>query len=181
MSDPSAVLVVDDDPDVLQAARLALGSPTLHVETASSPEHLQEVVASQALEMILLDMNFAPGRNSGAEGLETLRRIQGLDPTLAVVLMTAYAGVALAVESLKKGAVDFVMKPWRNDALVAAVSAAREITCKRRLTESVVLDVLERQTIERALRQHQGNMSATAAALGLSRAALYRRKAKYGL
>lgn len=181
MNELSAVLVVDDDPDVLQAARLALSSLSLHVETANSPQQLQDVLASQPLEMILLDMNFAPGRNSGREGLEALRQIQTLDPTLAVVLMTAYAGVALAVESLKKGAVDFVMKPWGNDALVSAVGAARDITRQRRLSESVALDEVERQTIERALRLHHGNVSATAAALRVSRAALYRRKAKYEL
>src|SRR5580693_6169790 len=135
MNEMSAVLVVDDDPDVLQAARLALGSSALHVETASSPECLEQALVSHPLDMVLLDMNFAVGRNSGAEGLAALRRIQDLDPTLAVVLMTAYAGVALAVESLKKGAVDFVMKPWRNEALVTAVSTARDITRQRRVRE----------------------------------------------
>jgi DNA-binding NtrC family response regulator len=181
MNQCAAVLVVDDDPDVLHAARLALSDATTHVETISSPHGLEEVLVSASLDAVLLDMNFGLGRNTGAEGLEALHRIQRIDPTLAVVMMTAYAGVALAVESLKTGAVDFVMKPWRNEALVACVSAARALTQRRRDAERLELDEVQRQTIERALLRHQGNISLAAASLGLSRAALYRRKAKYDL
>jgi DNA-binding NtrC family response regulator len=181
MNQPGAVLVVDDDPDVLQAARFALAGIATRVETLSSPQSLDEILSSQSLDAVLLDMNFTLQRNTGAEGLDTLLRIQRADPTLAVVMMTAYAGVALAVESLKKGAVDFVMKPWRNDSLKACVSAAWEITGARRAAEGLQLDVVERLTIERALQRHQGNISSAATSLGLSRAALYRRKAKYDL
>jgi two-component system response regulator RegA len=74
-----------------------------------------------------------------------------------------------------------VMKPWRNDRLIEAVEAAAETTRRRRVEESLTLDKIERQTIERVLLRHQGNISMAAEALGLSRAALYRRKARYGL
>jgi DNA-binding NtrC family response regulator len=89
--------------------------------------------------------------------------------------------VTLAVESLKQGAVDFVLKPWHNEKLVAAVTAAVAITRNRRSAETLQLDALERNAIERALARHEGNISSAAAALGLSRAALYRRMAKHGL
>jgi ActR/RegA family two-component response regulator len=95
--------------------------------------------------------------------------------------MTAYGGVALAVEALKRGATDFVLKPWRNDKLVATVMAAAAATRRRRATETLNLDTLERGAIERALLQHGGNISLAAAALGLSRPALYRRLSKHGL
>jgi DNA-binding NtrC family response regulator len=82
---------------------------------------------------------------------------------------------------LKKGAVDFVLKPWRNDKLVASVQAAARITQARREADNQPLDALERAAIERALTRHDRNISSAAAALGLSRAALYRRMEKYGL
>jgi DNA-binding NtrC family response regulator len=95
--------------------------------------------------------------------------------------MTAYGGVSLAVEALKRGAVDFVLKPWRNDRLVEIVLSAVKKTGERREAENVDLETLEKSAIERALHRHDGNISLAAAALGLSRAALYRRLSKHGL
>jgi two-component system, response regulator RegA len=151
------------------------------VETIESTDALEEALRSSRFEVVLLDMNFVAGERSGAAGLGALAQIGSIDPTLAVVLMTAYGGVALAVEALKKGAVDFVLKPWRNDKLIAAVNTAAQITRSRRAAESMQLDALEKGAIERALQRAQGNISSAAAALGLSRAALYRRMAKHGL
>jgi two-component system, response regulator RegA len=176
-----AVLVVEDDPDVVQAVRLALFAKGARLHSLDSMQDVEACLESTSLDAVLLDMNLAIGLRDGSDGLEGLRRIQASDPTLAVVLMTAYAGVSLAVESLKRGAADFVMKPWRNDRLVEAVSAAAEITYRRRADENRTLDNIEQQAIERALSRHQGNISVAADALGLSRAALYRRKARYGL
>jgi two-component system response regulator RegA len=89
--------------------------------------------------------------------------------------------VALAVEALKRGAVDFILKPWANDKLIAAVAAAATITWMRRRAETPALDTLECNAIERTLARHGGNISLAAASLGLSRPALYRRMVKYGL
>src|SRR5512141_2679863 len=102
----SAVLILDDDPDVLKAARLAIAPAADHVETLVSPHDLEAVLAARSYEAVLIDMNFVLGDHSGREGLDALGRIQAADPTLAVVLMTAYGGVSLAVEALKRGAVD---------------------------------------------------------------------------
>jgi len=181
MTESTAVLVVEDDPDVRRSARIALAVVAAQVEAIESTEALEEALRSCRFEVVLLDMNFVAGERSGSAGLSALAQIGSIDPTLAVVLMTAYGGVALAVEALKKGAVDFVLKPWRNDKLVAAVKAAAEITRARRAAESMQLDALEKGAIERALQRAQGNISSAAAALGLSRAALYRRMAKHGL
>jgi len=181
MSDGPAVLIVDDDADVRRSARIALTPHAGHIELLESANGLEERLASNAFDVVLLDMNFVSGERSGTAGLSALARVRAFDPTLAVVLMTAYGGVSLAVESLKQGAVDFVLKPWANEKLVAAVVAAAAITQSRRKAETLQLDALERNAIERALARHDGNISSAASALGLSRAALYRRMSKYGL
>ena len=118
------VLVVDDNSDVLTAARLALAPHFKKVETLDTPAHLPRVLCNVLPHAVLLDMNFAPGARTGREGLDWLPEILGARPTTSVVLMTAFGGVALAVEALKNGAVDFVLKPWQNDNLVATLSAA---------------------------------------------------------
>jgi DNA-binding NtrC family response regulator len=181
MNSGGAVLVIEDDADVLRAARLALAPHVGLVETATSPQGLEILFAAHTFDAVLLDMNFAAGQRYGREGLDALAQIRGFDPGLAVVLMTAYGGVQLAVEALKCGATDFILKPWRNDSLIAAVTAAIEVTCSRRKGDTLHLDVIERRAIERALAHHAGNVSQAATALGLTRPALYRRMAKYGL
>jgi DNA-binding NtrC family response regulator len=177
---PSAFLIVDDDPDVLKAAAAVLQRDAQRVDLAESPTDLAK--QAHLYDAVLLDMNFAAGARDGAEGLDTLSRLQAADPALSVVLMTTYGGVALAVEALKRGAADFILKPWRNDALVQAMQAAAELTAQRRASGAALnLDELERRAIERALAVYDGNVSHAAAALGLTRPALYRRMERHGL
>src|SRR5580698_9872662 len=107
--EPPALLVIDDDADVLKAAAVLL-SPGARVQTAQAPDAVFETVAAGGFDAVLLDMNFAPGERSGAVGLDWLARFTEADPSLAIVLMTTYGGVALAVEALKRGAMDFVLK-----------------------------------------------------------------------
>ena len=174
-----AVLIVDDKPDVHQAIRLALEGHVRRVDSLSAPDEVAARLGTTPYDCVLLDMNFAAGERSGREGLDTLARIKAVDPAVAVVLMTAFGAVTLAVESLKQGADDFLLKPWRNDALVAAVRSAAART--RGARQGTTLDGLERSAIDRALAFHKGNVARTAASLGLSRGALYRRMAKHGL
>jgi two-component system, response regulator RegA len=181
MEASGGILVIEDDADVARSARLALSPQFARIELATSPLDLEERLATSAIDAVLLDMNFVSAEHGGGAGLNALARIQTVDSTLAVVLMTAYGGVALAVESLKRGAVDFILKPWSNDKLIAAVTAARAITQARRDNETIQLNALERGAIERALNRHAGNVSLAAADLGLSRPALYRRMSKHGL
>lgn len=118
------ILIVDDNPDVLTAARLALTPHFEKVQTMETPSKFVNLVGGFSPHAVLLDMNFAPGARSGREGLDWLPLILAAHPGISVVLMTAFGGVALAVEALKNGAVDFVLKPWQNDKLVATLRAA---------------------------------------------------------
>jgi DNA-binding NtrC family response regulator len=177
----AAILIVEDDADVQRAARIALAGHCKVIEVLDGPDQLAGRLETTGFDVVLLDMNFVAGERRGAAGLDALARLRELDSSLAVVLMTAYGGVSLAVEALKRGATDFVLKPWRNDKLVTTVSAAAAITRRRRVAETLNLDSLERSAIERALLQHGGNISLAAAALGISRPALYRRMSKHGL
>jgi DNA-binding NtrC family response regulator len=172
-------LVVDDDPDVLKAAAMALADRSVAVATHVTPEGL--AARSAEWDAVLLDMNFAAGARSGREGFDTLLAFQAAEPELSVVLMTTYGGVSVAVEALKRGAVDFVLKPWRNETLVEAMRAAATLTAQRRAGAALNLDLLERRTIERALALYDGNVSRAAQALGLTRPALYRRMERHGL
>jgi len=118
------LVVVDDNSDVLTAARLALTPHFAKVVTFQHPDQLSGALNTLMPDAILLDMNFAPGERTGREGLNWLGRLRQSAPGASVVLMTAFGGVSLAVEALKNGAVDFVLKPWQNDKLVATMSAA---------------------------------------------------------
>lgn len=175
----AAILVIDDKPDVHQAIRLALQPYVGRVESAASPDALADAMASGPFDCVLLDMNFEAGERSGRQGMAALEAIRAADAAVSVVLMTAYGAVSVAVEALKAGAHDFLLKPWRNDALVAAVRSAAERTRAERKGTS--LDSLERAAIRRALDRHGGNIARAAATLGLSRPALYRRIARHGL
>ena len=181
MIDDAAILIVEDDADVQRAARIALAGSCKLIEVLETPVALPGRLEAVSFDVVLLDMNFVAGDRSGATGMDALARLQELDVSLAVVLMTAYGGVSLAVEALKHGATDFVLKPWRNDKLITTVLAAAAATRHRRTAETLNLDRLERDAIERALLHHGGNISLAAAALGLSRPALYRRMSKHGL
>jgi DNA-binding NtrC family response regulator len=181
MDAKTAVLVIDDDADVRYAARIALADAERTIQLESSPAQLETLLAANTFHVVLLDMNFLPGERNGAPGLDALARIQLADPQLAVVLMTAYGSLTLAVDALKRGAVDFLLKPWRNDKIIAAVAAAAQITRTRRTEAGLDLESIERRAIEQALERCQHNVSLAAAALGLSRPALYRRMSKYGL
>ena len=117
------ILILDDDPDVALAARLALrklGPVAVRHAPAELPAALDEV----APDVLLLDMNFTPGACDGAAGLALLAQVLARRDAPAVIVMTAYAEVELAVQALKAGAVDFITKPWTNEKLVASVQAA---------------------------------------------------------
>ncbi|MCE4555665.1 sigma-54-dependent transcriptional regulator [Roseateles cellulosilyticus] len=120
------ILILDDDPDVALAARLALRR-LASIAVRQAPGELAAVLDEMQPDVLLLDMNFSPGASDGAQGLALLREVvarQGQAVAPAVVVMTAYAEVELAVQALKSGAVDFITKPWTNERLVACVQAA---------------------------------------------------------
>lgn len=125
------ILVVDDDVDILTAARLLLKRHFSVVTTASRPEQLPALLAEASFDVVLLDMNFGIGERSGREGLAWLTRVRELEPETVVILITAYSAVETAVEAMRRGATDFVIKPWQNEKLVATVHAAVELRRSR--------------------------------------------------
>ena len=118
------ILIIDDDPDVLMAAKLLLKRHFGHVDIEKNPERIPFLITNGQYDAILLDMNFQRDLSSGREGFFWLDRILDIDPSTAVVLITAYGDVELAVRAMKVGAKDFVLKPWQNDKLLATVEAA---------------------------------------------------------
>ncbi len=127
MSAAATVLVVDDDADVLTAARLLLRQHAFEVLTAADPAEIPVLMASEAIDVFLVDMNFAIGRNTGEEGMRWLGEILERDPDAVVVLMTAFGDLNMAVRAMREGAADFVLKPWQNDKLVATLSVAADL------------------------------------------------------
>ncbi len=125
-------VVVDDDPDIGLAARLALRGLFTEVQVLSAPDGLAEIVAGRAPDVLLLDLNFARGATDAREGFEWLGRVVAADPELAVVIITAHGGIQIAVEAIKRGATDFVSKPWANERLAATVRSAAALTGSRR-------------------------------------------------
>lgn len=117
------LLILDDDPDVALAARLALRKLG-PVAVRHAPHELAAALDELAPQVLLLDMNFTPGASDGAVGLALLREVLARPRAPAVIVMTAYAEVELAVQALKAGATDFITKPWANERLVASVQAA---------------------------------------------------------
>ncbi|HYE59290.1 MAG TPA: sigma-54 dependent transcriptional regulator, partial [Rhodothermales bacterium] len=123
----SRLLVIDDNEDVLTALRLLFERRGAAVHTATSPAAVPALFREGRFDAVLLDMNFARDASSGQEGLLWLERILSLDPAAAVVLITAYSDVEVAVEAMKRGAVDFVSKPWQNEKMLATVAAAVQL------------------------------------------------------
>lgn len=121
------ILIVDDDQDVLLAARLFLKQHTNRVETENNPERIPTLLQNDTYDVILLDMNFAKDATSGTEGFHWLKCILDIDPAAVVILITAYGGVETAVQAIKEGATDFVLKPWQNEKLLATLSAAARL------------------------------------------------------
>jgi DNA-binding NtrC family response regulator len=118
---PHRILVADDQPDVLEALRLLLKAEGYQIETAKSPAAVLKAVEARDFSLAIIDLNYARDTTSGQEGLELLAKLQALDAGLPVVVMTAWASVEVAVEAMRRGAKDFVTKPWENPRLLAIV------------------------------------------------------------
>jgi phosphoserine phosphatase RsbU/P len=116
------VLIADDQPDVLDALRLLLKTEGCEIESAGSPEGILEALGRRQFDVLLMDMNYARDTTSGQEGLDLVARIQALDSSLPIVVMTAWSTVNLAVESMRRGVRDFVQKPWENQHVLDTLS-----------------------------------------------------------
>ncbi|MGZ3850182.1 MAG: sigma-54-dependent transcriptional regulator [Flavisolibacter sp.] len=121
----ASILVIDDDVDVLTAVRLLLRPEVKEIVTEKNPEQLRSILARQDFDVILLDMNFNSSINTGNEGIFWLKKIkEEFHSGAAVIMITAYGDIDLAIRSLKEGAFDFVVKPWHNERLIATIREA---------------------------------------------------------
>ena len=184
------ILLLDDDPDVGLAAQLLLGRRVAPVTCLRRPAELAGALDRLRPALLLLDLNFGPGRTGGAQGLQLLAEVRARPAPPVVVVMTAYTDIEMAVQALKRGAFDFITKPWDNVRLVAtcrealqrALPAAEREAAPAAVAEPArSLAAQERAAVLAAMAEAEGNLSAAARRLGLSRAALYRRLDKHGL
>ncbi|GGZ45023.1 response regulator transcription factor [Asticcacaulis endophyticus] len=183
-SDPLIALFLDDDADILSSAELILTRQGFTFLGAQTLDEARALLSTNAIDALLLDLNFRRGDTSGEAGLDFLRECLVRTPDLAVVIVTGHSGMSIAIQAMRMGAQDFVVKPWNNDRFLASIRAA--IDTPRRVPtntppKDLNLERSERDLIQAALGRHQFNISAAAKDLGLTRAALYRRMEKHGL
>ncbi len=117
----ASILVIDDDTDVLTAVRLLLKTEAKNIVTELNPENINHLLSGNHFDIVLLDMNFKSSINTGNEGLFWLQKIKEINNKIAVIMITAYGDIDLAVKSLKEGAVDFIVKPWHNERLLETI------------------------------------------------------------
>jgi DNA-binding NtrC family response regulator len=125
---PSRILVADDQPDVLEALRLLLKAEGYQIDTAASPAGVVAALEDKEFDVLLMDLNYARDTTSGQEGLDLLHTVRTMDPTLPAVVMTAWGSVDVAVEAMRRGARDFIQKPWDNARLLAIVRTQVELS-----------------------------------------------------
>ncbi len=125
--DAAAILIADDQPDVLEALRLLLKGEGFAIEAAASPAQVLAALEAREFAAVLMDLNYARDTTSGQEGLDLLARLREIDPSLPVVVMTAWGSIELAVEAMRRGARDFIEKPWENARLLAIVRTQIEL------------------------------------------------------
>ena len=121
------ILIADDQPDVLEALRLLLKGEGFAIESAASPGQIVAALENHEFGAVLMDLNYARDTTSGQEGLDLLAKIREIDPTLPVVVMTAWGSIDLAVEAMRRGARDFIQKPWDNARLLAILRTQMEL------------------------------------------------------
>jgi DNA-binding NtrC family response regulator len=122
-----SILIADDQSDILEALRLLLKAEGYRTESATSPAGILNAVEARDFDVAIMDLNYARDTTSGQEGLDLLTEIGSIDTTLPVVVMTAWGTIELAVEAMRRGARDFIQKPWENPRLLAIVRTQIEL------------------------------------------------------
>lgn len=164
MTDSKAgnILIVDDDRDVLQAAKLYLKQHFGCIDTTVDPETIPERLGKNEYDVVLLDMNFTEDVSSGKEGFKWLQEILEMDTSIAVVLITAYGNVEKGVKAIKMGATDFVLKPWKNEKLLGTINSAMKLSQSRREANSLRS---RQKQINAQINQHYQNIVGQGAAM----------------
>ena len=156
MDREARILLVDDNRSVLNSLRLFLGDKFSHIKCLTNPHLIPGELRKEDYDLVVLDMNFSAGVNSGNEGLFWMKEVLKYDKDISVVLLTAYGSIDLAVKAVKLGAVDFIIKPWENKKLLATLNSAlrlrssaielKELRQKQKLinkAQSKELDIFE--------------------------------------
>ena len=143
------ILIADDQPDVLEALRLLLKPQGYETVTANSPAAVLERLAERSFDGVIIDLNYTRDTTSGAEGLDLLAELQGRDAQLPVIVMTAWGNLDIAVEAMRRGARDFVQKPWENERLLSIIRTQIELgralrTARKLEAEDRVLRAIDR-------------------------------------
>ncbi len=192
------ILVIDDNTAVLSTLKIVLKSVFRTVVAVSDPQLIPALISAGDVDAVLLDMNFGSDKLDGQDGLFWLDRIMsrsGLDNPPAVVMITAFGDVGLAVTSLKKGALDFIQKPWDNNDLIRKLQEAiakrdalyaekQKNPAAAEATEQEApssLDEMEKLTIQRVLESSGRNLTTAAEKLGISRQTLYNKMKHHGI
>ena len=192
------IVIIDDNRAVLQSLKLVLEDVFASVITLPLPTTLPAVLASGKVDVVLLDMNFSTQNLDGKEGLTWLKYIKEQPNPPAVVMITAFGDINLAVNSLKEGAEDFITKPWDNDELIEKLLAAIEKRGEQQVmnekanqadllkelqetTRQMTLDEVEELHIKEVMQECGNNLSEVAKRLGIGRQSLYYKLRKYGL
>src|SRR5271167_645869 len=126
------ILIADDQADVLEALRLLLKGEGYQIESATSPASLISALETRDFDVVLMDLNYTRDTTSGQEGLDLLTRIQAIDAMAPIVVMTAWGSVDLAVEAMRRGARDFIQKPWDNARLLTIIRTQVELSAALR-------------------------------------------------
>ncbi len=136
MKKQGTLLIVDDNKAILSAVKLLMSAHFERVVTLANPNSIPATLRSEEIDVVLLDMNFIASINTGNEGLYWLDEIKKIDKSMAVVVFTAYADIELAVEAIKRGAADFVVKPWDNTKLITTLQKAYASNNQKRVTSA---------------------------------------------
>lgn len=189
------LLIIDDNEAVLRSLKLVFTGVFDHVVTAKNPQLLPAMLSAGDVDAVLLDMNFNTCRLDGSDGLFWLTRIKSSPSAPAVVLITAFGDVPLAVEAMKRGAEDFVTKPWDNDDLIDKLNRAMEKCRMKKAEQSAVseanlyreraderknmtLEEIKADHINNVVKECGGNLTLAASRLGINRQTLYNQMKK---
>ncbi len=195
---PYKILIIDDNQSVLRTLKLVLNGVFKTVVTVPDPQLIPALLQAGDVDVVLLDMNFDARKLDGEEGLFWLNRINEIPNAPAVVLITAFGDIDLAVRSVQQGAEDFITKPWDNQQLIQKLEAAitkhrakqQTATLAAEATslhnqivanQQLSLDELEKKHILEIVDQEHGNLVNAAERLGISRQTLYNKLKKYDI
>ncbi|WBX74937.1 sigma-54 dependent transcriptional regulator [Tenacibaculum ovolyticum] len=165
----ATILIVDDDDDILFSARISLKKYFTEIITANNPKKISNHLTTTTIDVVLLDMNYRIGYEDGKEGLYWLNHIKEISPETTVILMTAFGSVNLAVDAIKKGATDFILKPWNTEKLYGIVNAGVELArSKRKNTQLETVQKLNDKEFHNKTEHIIGSSSAMQSAIGLA-------------